>query len=466
MEKETEIKIKTRADAVTKIKSNPNMIAIGNQLITARHDLTKSQFALLRFLQLNITNLDDFTKATVNVLDYKKYIGAKSNTIYDLIRKDLYTLFKTEIHVSKEHSWHKTTIISQLDFETNDKGIPTAKGIGTYTIHFPPLISGFLLDLKDNFTYLELRFILSLKSLYSMRFFELCKKNLIIKNFKITVEEIKLMFGLKGYKDYNNLKTKVIKVAYDELKERSTIYFEFEEIKEGRAVVALNFVIIDNNIKTKYLEVSNDFINYKTQQFAITQNRLDSLVKEYSQNKVYEILDYFLDRRNKVKKGLAEPIINEAAYLVNMLKNHESVVKNTIESKKIEVSQIYIPKERIQKSEKETFEDERISNFYNNFYSDIIKLIRIKIGKNPDLINETLTFILDDYSRLIHGKTYLSTYDNINNVENFLQFINVDSTFLISVQWAFQEKIKDKEMIDLKNKSQIEAKSLNIPFYY
>lgn len=299
-----------------------------------------------------------------------------------------------------------------------------------------------------------------------MRFFELCKKNLILKNFKITVEEIKLMFGLKGYKDYNNLKTKVIKVAYDELKARSTIYFEFDEIKEGRAIVALNFAIIDNNVKTKYLEVSNDFINYKEQQFAITQNRLDSLVREYSTNRVYEILDYFLDRRSKVKKGLAEPILNEAAYLVNMLKNQESVVKNTIEAKKSEIKQVYLPQPKVQKSEKETIEAKKINDFYDNYYSDIIKIVVLKIEKNPDLINEILTHILDDFSRLVHAKSYLANYNNINNVENFIQFIKLDSTFLVSVQWVLQEKCKDKEIIDLHNKSKIEAKLLNIPFYY
>ena len=49
------------------------------------------------------------------------------------------------------------------------------------------------------------------------------------------------------YKLYADFKKKTIVVAQKELKEKTDICFEFEEIKIGRKIVEINFVILKNN---------------------------------------------------------------------------------------------------------------------------------------------------------------------------------------------------------------------------
>lgn len=130
------------------------------------------------------------------------------------------------------------------------------RGLACLEFEFPAKLRPFLLKLSGNFTKFYLEDIFRLKSANAIRLYQILKakknkqdtrKNVVI--VKYSVEELKrrmMLDSQKAYDRYNNFKTKVIKVGQKQLKEHTHIQFEFEEIKEGRKVAFLRFIIYDN----------------------------------------------------------------------------------------------------------------------------------------------------------------------------------------------------------------------------
>ena len=117
-------------------------------------------------------------------------------------------------------------------------------------ISFHPDLKPFLLDLKSKYVVYDARNILRLPSTYSIRIYELLKQYEKIGRRKLSVQELKEMFGVTTeYRLYANFKQRIIEKAQKDLEEHTDISFTFEEIKEGRAVVALVFYIHANEPK-------------------------------------------------------------------------------------------------------------------------------------------------------------------------------------------------------------------------
>src|SRR5574344_2083696 len=67
---------------------------------------------------------------------------------------------------------------------------------GVIEYKFDPLLKPFLLQLKDNFATYQLKNILSLKSAYSIRMYELLNQYKVIGKRTIEIEELKLLLNI------------------------------------------------------------------------------------------------------------------------------------------------------------------------------------------------------------------------------------------------------------------------------
>lgn len=130
-------------------------------------------------------------------------------------------------------------------------------------ISFHPDLKPFLLALKSKYVVYDARNILRLPSTYSIRIYELLKQYEKIGRRKISVQELKEMFGVTTeYKLYANFKQRIIEKAQKDLLEHTDISFTFDEIKEGRAVVELIFYIHSN--QKNHDEVEDTHLKYKS----------------------------------------------------------------------------------------------------------------------------------------------------------------------------------------------------------
>ena len=115
-----------------------------------------------------------------------------------------------------------------------------------YKVRFSSQMKPFFLKLKP-FTKGYLSDIFKLESAYSKKIYLLCSQWKKAGSFRMKVEQ--LMNDLqvaKSLKRYDNFKRKVLKVAQKNMLEKSSIYFDFEEIKKGRKVDELLFTIHKN----------------------------------------------------------------------------------------------------------------------------------------------------------------------------------------------------------------------------
>lgn len=130
-------------------------------------------------------------------------------------------------------------------------------------ISFHPDLKPFLLALKSKYVVYDARNILRLPSTYSIRIYELLKQYEKIGHRRLSVQELKEMFGVTSeYKLYANFKQRIIEKAQRDLAEHTDISFTYDEIKEGRAVVELMFYIHANQPKNQ--EVEEEQVKYKS----------------------------------------------------------------------------------------------------------------------------------------------------------------------------------------------------------
>jgi plasmid replication initiation protein len=113
---------------------------------------------------------------------------------------------------------------------------------GVIEYKFDPLLKPFLLQLKNNFATYQLKNILSLKSAYSIRMYELLNQYKVIGKRTIEIEELKTLLNIPdSYK--NNDISRLIKSIKKELTSKSDLTFDFEVIKESRQFKSFEFTI-------------------------------------------------------------------------------------------------------------------------------------------------------------------------------------------------------------------------------
>lgn len=121
----------------------------------------------------------------------------------------------------------------------------------------PDLVPLFNRELERyrHYNIIEAKF---LSHQYSIEFYKFLKDKLNqnINEFSISVENLKFELGLEEkYKLYGHLKNRLLETVRLDLKQNSSLYFEYKEIKKNRAVSDL-FIIIktsEENEKNIYL---------------------------------------------------------------------------------------------------------------------------------------------------------------------------------------------------------------------
>ena len=112
--------------------------------------------------------------------------------------------------------------------------------------------------LEANFTQYLLEQVSDFKSKYSIRLYEILKKNENLVTVTFELEELYNILKVPdSFKNYGKFKEKVLQVAEKELIQYTDIFFEIkEEIKTGRKVTAITFRILINRDNTVNKEIS------------------------------------------------------------------------------------------------------------------------------------------------------------------------------------------------------------------
>lgn len=231
-----------RSKALLAIAKDGNRLIKTNPIINARFDITAVQMKVfLKIIASIDQSQDEIPEISLTVQEIQKFVGKGSKNIHQYLQDELSKLRKKEIHYEDENIKLESSFINTIVYHKKE---------GRFTFDIPKKIKPFLLQIKDNFTVLDIRNILFLDSIYAIRFYEFCKEFERFRSFEFGVDELKEMFGITDkYKNYYDFKLKVLRQARAELIKNSELYFDFDEIKDGKKVVKIRFTIIKNASK-------------------------------------------------------------------------------------------------------------------------------------------------------------------------------------------------------------------------
>lgn len=211
-----------------------------NSLITANYDLSLQEQKLILTLASTVQpNDEDFKEYEFKIKDFMDLLEIKNNSGYTEIKQMTKNLMRKVFEIREGRDTVQMAWFSSVRYR---------EGEGIVILKFDNCLKPYLLQLKEFYTSYKLENILSLKSKYALRLYEIMKSNQFRKTFEIELAEFKRILGIteKSYSVYQNVKNKVILQAQKELNTKTDISFDFEEIKTGRKVTSLKFLIKSN----------------------------------------------------------------------------------------------------------------------------------------------------------------------------------------------------------------------------
>lgn len=221
-------------EATTIIKQHNSPLAIqSNALIHARYEMTALQKKILLMLISKIQHDDtDFKPYRIRAKDFLEAADLKSTQIYGKLKLATEGLISKVFHIKKSTGVLQITILSSAEYY---------EGRGIMELCFDPKLKPYLLELKEQFTILPLKQVLSLRSIYAIRIYEMLQQFKSTGFFVTKVDDLKYKLGLEDkYRSYNLFKRNVIIQAQKELA-NTDMAFSYKEIKAGRRVDRIEF---------------------------------------------------------------------------------------------------------------------------------------------------------------------------------------------------------------------------------
>lgn len=434
-------------EALERISSSSYMVVLGNPLLNARYDLTAFQMKIFHFLVLNTDQTSSGFKVTkVKVSEVSQFLKTKtSDYLYNLLEKESRKLMKKEIFLEDERGWKVANILAQIEYHKKE---------GAFSFLFPPMLDAYLLQLKKNFTYIDVRNIVSMDSVYAIRFYGFCKEFERFGKFQFTVEEMRRMFNLENkYELYGLFKQKVVVKAQDELIKNSDLIFDFNEIKEGKKVVAMQFVIRKNPNKTQaQLEVetnptsqeaedsnyevveSNTQPNFESstlqrlsgivQVWGIDSSTLQNWLEQYPIEQVILGVEYVQTELEKEPKKIK----NIPAYLKTIVSSSQLVERQKAVEEEKRVLKAVLKKSENEKLQLEQLKQQQ-DDFLHEVYKQKKKLVLESLQQNHQLYQRVLNSLNTSAFSAIYYDSFVSKVGTEISLDSFLAYFNENTGF-------------------------------------
>ncbi|MEI7269645.1 replication initiation protein [Pectobacterium versatile] len=209
-----------------------------NALIEASYKLTLQEQRLLLICIGKINPRDELSQKLFQVTSTDFYLAfpdmGKSNAERHL-REAIDKLAERWIHIQNNNERRRIRWIQEEAEYFN--------GEGKIEIVFSESIMPYLTQLKGQFTKIVIKNVSALKSVYSIRLYELLMQFKVIGDRLISLEDFRSMLGLDEdkYPSFKSLNQWVIKPAVKELNQKSNLSVTVDSVKKGRSVFALHF---------------------------------------------------------------------------------------------------------------------------------------------------------------------------------------------------------------------------------
>ncbi|MED3882950.1 replication initiation protein [Priestia megaterium] len=252
-----------------------NWVTKSNILIESTYKLSLQEQRILLIMASKVQPNDETLKTyRFRAKDFIEIVGNKKGTGFYSYLKEIVNGLQTKILTIKEkgkqrnYNWVITSI-----YEENE---------GYITLQFHPSLKYLFLELKEKFTSYQLENVVRLNSVYSIRIYELLKQYERLRKRELTLEELRHFLAIEPtkYKQYGHFKSKVLAVAQKEINNKTDIHFEFVELKTGRKVTSIEFIITSSPVmqatNEKKLELNQESLELGDNKNSV-QNDLENL---------------------------------------------------------------------------------------------------------------------------------------------------------------------------------------------
>jgi len=261
------------------IKANENLeVRKSEAIVKARYKLSPLAIKFITTIIANLKRSDNINEEYIlKVKDFRELTGQKTKRIYELIDEALNDLLKNPLTIpigDEKNSILKANWVSGAIYN---------EGEVKFMIY--PKLRPFLLDVKEKYLKYKLENILSLKSGYVIRLYEILKDWLELQarygnkaEKVISLDEFREILEIPRSYMFGDIKRQILNKAKKELEKHTDIIFEYEEIKTGRKVTYLKFIIKPNVKNLK--ENSSQYDKY----FKSRKSFVELLRENYSGN--------------------------------------------------------------------------------------------------------------------------------------------------------------------------------------
>jgi len=204
----------------------------------SHHQLSLLEQKIILFVISKIKPLDtDFTEQLFSIADFCRFCGLdeKNGKNYRNLKDALGKLLSRYVWISLDNG--SITSLRWVDKVTINKGS------GIIQLKLDKDLKPYFLQLEEQYTLYELRYILSMRSQYSVRLYELLKSYSYKKNVVFEVNELKRLLFSENWERNNDFKRKVLDIAVREINEFSDIFVEYIFQKDGRRFSKVWFAI-------------------------------------------------------------------------------------------------------------------------------------------------------------------------------------------------------------------------------
>ena len=219
-----------------------NIVKKNDIVQKARYKLDLIQQKTLMYLISKIDSIKDveFQEITVNLKDLCEIMGINERSGTNL--KDLKDAIQK---LADKSMWVEmgdaddTLVLMRWLSEVEIK-----RGRGSVTVQFDKKMAPYLLQIKDGcFTQYKLIDVLPMKSMYSLRLYELVKSHNGQGKWEITVEELrKLLFvDANTYSKYEDFRRRILDTAILEICNFTDLLVAYEAKRRDRKIYSLTF---------------------------------------------------------------------------------------------------------------------------------------------------------------------------------------------------------------------------------
>lgn len=215
------------------------LVVKANRLIEAKGRLSVLEQRILLAVIAQIRSKEEDLNILgypLNIKEFRDTVGLKGKGYYSEIKETTMGLNEKSIIIHEEDGDLQTTWLSSAKYHDQR---------GVVYLNFDPRLKPYLIKLKNSFTAYQLKYVIRLKSKYSIRIYELLKQYEKIGSREFELKEFRAMVGIKDgkYTMFGDLNRNVLKKAQKEMLETTDIKFIYETKKTGRKVTGLVFTI-------------------------------------------------------------------------------------------------------------------------------------------------------------------------------------------------------------------------------